>query len=146
MSRSLTTEIAEPVTATGEGGSLWTHNLGIQQPEFKNLSLSPLPEPAGPGVAAAPTPVQPPEVMRFLASRPDPKDPSHFTIDYVLDGQPGVIDGWLQDDNRVRIEPRQGAKRLGGIDGRGGEEYWDPYATTPAAPATAPAGSPAPSR
>jgi hypothetical protein len=62
-------------------------------------------------------------------------------VDYVLDGRPGVIDGWLQNDDRVRIEPREGAKRLVQMDGRAGNEYWNPHAAVPATQATQPASS-----
>ena len=45
--------------------------------------------------------------LRFFGGSPDPADGSHFTLPYELDGQPGVIDGWLRDDGLV-LTPRQG--------------------------------------
>jgi hypothetical protein len=45
---------------------------------------------------------------RLLAGRPDPADASHFTIDYVHNGTPGTIDGWLNDDESVTLAPRAG--------------------------------------
>ena len=47
--------------------------------------------------------------LRLHAGQIDPRDPSHFTIDYVLPNQRGTIDGWLLDDDRLRFEPREGA-------------------------------------
>ena len=46
--------------------------------------------------------------LRVFAGQPDPADASHFTFDYVLDGTPGTIDGWLKPDNSVRLVPRAG--------------------------------------
>jgi hypothetical protein len=45
--------------------------------------------------------------LRFLGGSPDPADASHFTIPFELDGQAGVIDGWLRDD-ALLLTPRQG--------------------------------------
>ena len=145
--RSLVTYVAAPAGHSGEGGYLWSHTLGIEQPESRYtrfLTGSVPSKRAGPDAPVPPSP--PAGVLRVLAGRPDPKDATHFTIDYVLDGQPGVIDGWLQNDDRVRLEPRQGAKRLSRLDSRGGEEYWDPYGTAAKASETAPEASPASSR
>jgi hypothetical protein len=144
-SRNFITLVAEPVGATSEGGELWSHLLGIEQPASRTLRISTRVDASSPSGEEPPVPpASPREVLRILAGRPDPQDPTHFTIDYVLDGQPGVIDGWLQNDDRVRFEPRAGAKRLGRMDGKGGEEYWDPHGTAPKGPSTAP--SPATSR
>ena len=46
--------------------------------------------------------------LRVLAGQPDPADASHFTIPYVLNGKPGVIDGYLRANGRVMLEPRDG--------------------------------------
>jgi hypothetical protein len=46
--------------------------------------------------------------VRFYAGQLDPKDRSHFTIDYELNGARNVIDGWLTDDDFLRIRPRGG--------------------------------------
>jgi hypothetical protein len=35
--------------------------------------------------------------LRIYAGQPDPKDPSHFTIDYEIAGRRGTIDGYLRD-------------------------------------------------
>jgi len=63
----------------------------------------------------SPTPEQPGRVridykdqLRIFAGQPDPTDASHFTIAYELDGVPGTIDGWLFDDDSVRLKPRVG--------------------------------------
>ena len=43
---------------------------------------------------------------RIFAGQPDPADASHFTIRYQLWGQEDIIDGKLQDDDRVTLIPR----------------------------------------
>jgi hypothetical protein len=44
--------------------------------------------------------------LRLFAGQADANDASHFTIDYVLGDQKGVIDGWLKDDGSVLLEKR----------------------------------------
>ena len=46
--------------------------------------------------------------LRFFAGQSDPKDTSHFTVTYELGGVKNVIDGWLTDDDYLRIVPRGG--------------------------------------
>jgi hypothetical protein len=60
-------------------------------------------DPAGPTM----TTMKPINQLRMLGGAPDPADASHFTIQFELDGQPGVIDGWLRDDS-LMLTPRQG--------------------------------------
>ncbi|MBA2440222.1 MAG: hypothetical protein H0V50_06060 [Thermoleophilaceae bacterium] len=50
--------------------------------------------------------VQPGDVFRVFAGQPDPKDASHFTIDYLLNGTRYTLDGWLKDGGVVIIEAR----------------------------------------
>jgi hypothetical protein len=50
-------------------------------------------------------PQRPPNV-RIYAGQPDPADPSHFTIRYEMWGKDDIIDGYLQDDDYVRIKQR----------------------------------------
>ena len=47
-----------------------------------------------------------PARARIFAGQPDPNDPTHLTIDYELDGQRHVIDGWLTSDGEVKLETR----------------------------------------
>jgi hypothetical protein len=44
-----------------------------------------------------PSDLQSPASLRFFAGQPDPDDDSHFTIQYELNGRPGIIDGTLND-------------------------------------------------
>lgn len=44
--------------------------------------------------------------FRCFAGQIDPADESHFTIAYQLNGQPAVLDGWLLDDDTVRLQRR----------------------------------------
>jgi hypothetical protein len=46
--------------------------------------------------------------LRFFAGQTDPKDPSHFTVDYELGGVKNTVDGYLTDDDFLRIIPRGG--------------------------------------
>jgi hypothetical protein len=43
---------------------------------------------------------------RWFAGQIDLNDDSHFTIPYDLDGVPHVMDGWLMDDDTVKLEQR----------------------------------------
>ena len=49
---------------------------------------------------------------RFFAGQPDPNDASHFSIDYEVEGEKGTIDGWLQDNDTVKMEVRDGPAKL----------------------------------
>ncbi len=46
--------------------------------------------------------------VRFYAGQPDPNDPSHFTIRYEVNDQPGTIDGWLHFGSVVELKVRDG--------------------------------------
>jgi hypothetical protein len=47
-----------------------------------------------------------PDYGEIHAGRPDPHDRSHFTFACEIAGRKNVIDGWLGDDDLVRLEPR----------------------------------------
>ena len=47
--------------------------------------------------------------VQVFGGQPDPADPSHFTIAYTVNGQPGVIDAHLRDDDTVRLQVRAGS-------------------------------------
>ena len=51
-------------------------------------------------------------VRRIFAAQFDDKDQSHFTIKYEIDDQPGTIDGWLQVDDSVKLQIRDGPAGL----------------------------------
>jgi hypothetical protein len=48
--------------------------------------------------------------LRVFMGQPDATDPSHFTIDYELNGERGTIDGWLRDGDAF-AEPVGAAPR-----------------------------------
>jgi hypothetical protein len=50
----------------------------------------------------------PHDQMTFMAGQPDPKDESHFTIQYRLNDQSSTIDGRLADDGSVQMKVRDG--------------------------------------
>jgi hypothetical protein len=56
--------------------------------------------------------------LRFFAGQSDPTDPSHFTVGYEINGVKNTIDGWLTDDDYLRIVPRGGTveKSIWNID------------------------------
>jgi hypothetical protein len=45
--------------------------------------------------------------IQIYAGQPDLGDPSHFTIPFTLDGEAGVIDGYLQNDDSVTLKARR---------------------------------------
>ena len=47
------------------------------------------------------------DTLRIYAGQRDPNDPSHVTIDYVLNGTTHTIDGWLEDTGFMRLELRE---------------------------------------
>ena len=47
-----------------------------------------------------------PSNTTFFASQPDLHDPSHLVIEYEVDRQRHVMDGWLTDDDKVLLEHR----------------------------------------
>ena len=51
---------------------------------------------------------------RVFAGQPDSDDNSHFTIPLEINGHPTMLDGWLQDDDIVRLSVRGAALRSGG--------------------------------
>lgn len=42
----------------------------------------------------------------IYAGQPDPQDTSHFTIRIVSGGMERILDGWLLDNDRIKVEPR----------------------------------------
>ena len=52
--------------------------------------------------------LEPDQILRLYAGQPDPKDPTHFTFGYSLDGRPGTFDAWLRADGRIAFSPRDG--------------------------------------
>jgi hypothetical protein len=75
--------------------------------------------------------INPEGLFRFYAAQIDPKDPSHFTIDYALDEKRNTIDGYLKNDDTIVFVPRAG--RI--ISQKNDGQTWDLFAS----PATQPA-------
>jgi hypothetical protein len=46
--------------------------------------------------------------LTVYAGKIDPTDTSHVTVDYLLNGQRGTIDGWLQKDDTMLFYVRSG--------------------------------------
>jgi hypothetical protein len=55
-----------------------------------------------------PQPQRRPYNLRFFAGQSDPNDPTHFTVTYELNGVKNTIDGYLTDDDFLRIIPAAG--------------------------------------
>ena len=53
-----------------------------------------------------------PQTLTLYWGQPDPIDLSHFTIKYTIDNIPGTIDGWLQNDDTVKLQIRDGPAKL----------------------------------
>jgi hypothetical protein len=70
----------------------------------------------------------PGDATRVTEGRADPQDSSHFTIDYVLNGTAGTIDGWLNDDESVTLSPRVGEY----VEPTPGFVQWSPTGALPA--------------
>jgi hypothetical protein len=69
---------------------------------------------------------------RIFAGQADPADPTHLTIGYEIDGQAAVMDGWLNDGDRLMLTPRVGRM----VAWTSGFEYeWDLTAGAPQPPA-----------
>ena len=66
--------------------------------------------------------------FRLFGASIDPKNSSHFWMNYEFMGQSGVIDGYLMDDDSVRIVPDGGTG--------GGPDPWNGW--RPAAPPVKP--------
>ena len=62
-------------------------------------------KPAHVGLCGA---VEPEPVLQLFAGHPDLADPSHFTIIYQVGSQRGNIDGYLQNDDTVKMQIRDG--------------------------------------
>ena len=74
--------------------------------------------------------IDPNGLFRLYAGQVDPADPTHFTIDYAIDGQRNTIDGYLKNNDYILFVPRAGRIVSEGPEGR----FWSPFA----APATRP--------
>lgn len=56
-------------------------------------------------------------MRKLYSGKTDPNDSSHFTIDFVGDGKPGIIDGYLRNGH-VILEIRQSASTAPGSSER----------------------------
>jgi hypothetical protein len=66
------------------------------------------------------------DVLEILAGQEDAADPSHFALDCRFNGKPCVIDGYLRDDDHVRLRPRSGR-----CDATAGGADWWPEGSSP---------------
>ncbi len=51
-------------------------------------------------------------IVRVYAGQPDPTDASHFTIGNTVDGRPGLVDGWLTDNDTLKLKVRSGSAEV----------------------------------
>ena len=49
--------------------------------------------------------------VSVLAGKIDDSDSSHFSIEITVDDQSKIIDGWLQNDDKAKMEMRDGAAK-----------------------------------
>jgi hypothetical protein len=63
-----------------------------------------------PGISYPPhvieDPRDPPPNLRIYAGQPDPNDPPHFTFDFEQWGHRDTVDGWLEPDDSITLNPR----------------------------------------
>lgn len=74
------------------------------------------------------------ERLRLYAGRSDPRDPSRFTIDCVVAGERGTIEGRLRDDDVVTFRPLSGdalKQRWRRWDRSSKRPWWDARADAP---------------
>jgi hypothetical protein len=50
--------------------------------------------------------------INLFAGQIDPNDDAHFTLAYTINGKPGRVDGWLNDDDTVKLEVHAGSPSL----------------------------------
>jgi hypothetical protein len=62
--------------------------------------------------------VDPPAALTLLAGQADANDPSHFVLPYRVNGQAGIIDGWLTEEGPL-LKPQAGS-----VTTRGGLRAW----------------------
>jgi hypothetical protein len=62
------------------------------------------------------------DVITIYAGQCDPNDPAHFTIDLTVNGVRGTIDGGINNDGRVWLDPRGGKRWIRGAPGD-----WTPF-------------------
>jgi hypothetical protein len=122
--RMIRVAVFDPVKA---GAPVQTALVVHERPEDKT-PIPPLPEDAAKETART---VRLKVAWRVFAGQLDPADASRLIIRYDIDGKPGVIDGRLNDGDRLMLLPRAG-KLLSWISAV--EYLWD-FA---ASPATAP--------
>jgi hypothetical protein len=72
--------------------------------------------------------IDPAGAFRLYAGQPDPKDASHFTIDYDFDGRRGTIHGYLKPNGGIDLKPDTG--QLSG-------QTWNPSAVPQTKPSDA---------
>jgi hypothetical protein len=124
MERELRAMVLDSAVPSGGGflPQVWDGQIRIEQAESRRSRI-PLRDADG---GQAQQPARAGEVLRLLAGRPDPSDPSRLLIDYTLDGKPGTIAMTLQNDDRLRFDPDRGTTTIERFDARSGRVVWKP--------------------
>ena len=78
----------------------------IHEPPGQRTIIPPPPD--DPSLTPPPRTIKPNVTWRIFAGQIDPADASHLTIGYEIDGKAGVIDGRLNDGDRLMFTPRTG--------------------------------------
>ena len=110
---------AKPITLVNNGRSML-----LIHPAGQGLQFPWTWTPPGTGQAER-FRIESPQAFRFYAGQPDPADPSHFTIDYDLNGKRGTLDGRLKPNGRLEFTASGGRVV-------GNRWYPEPPATQPA--------------
>jgi hypothetical protein len=81
-------------------------------PSFPECEVHPLPTAGvtsfGPRRIGRLLPIPYRSGVTIYAGRVDSSDPSHLIVDYDIDGQKGIIDGWLKPDDTLSFSIRSG--------------------------------------
>lgn len=85
-----------------------SHPFAVVANVIAPATLAALPTMIKPAHAGLCGEVEPDPILQLFAGHADPADPSHFTIVYQVGARRGTIDGYLQNDDTVKMKIRDG--------------------------------------
>jgi hypothetical protein len=103
LQRLVVVELVQTSTAPGGGGALLSVRVIV--PGISGERPRELPSGTTASIDGAARAAVPGELTIYPGCV-DPARPDHFTIDLISNGRCDTIDGWLRDDDTVRLEPR----------------------------------------
>ena len=99
------------------GASRWAadggrRKVGLTQAEVRPVGWKPGARGQWVSYASKDVLLEPTDVFTLFAPQPDPHDASRIDVPYELNGQPGVLDGEVQDSGRVVFSVSAGPARM----------------------------------